>query len=74
MRKEFLNQIIYQIFVRNYSKEGNLKAVSNSLDTIISHGADILYLMPIQPIGVLGRKGSKGSPYSIMDYNLIDEE
>ncbi len=74
MRKEFLNQIIYQIFVRNYSKEGNLKAVSDSLDTIISHGADILYLMPIQPIGVLGRKGSKGSPYSIMDYNSIDEE
>lgn len=74
MKNSFLNQVIYQIFVRNYSPEGNLKAVSNSLDLILSSGADILYLMPIQPIGVDQRKGTYGSPYSILDYRSIDPE
>lgn len=74
MENDFLNKVIYQIFVRNYSEEGNLKAVTKQLDEIISNGADILYLMPISPIGVKNRKGSMGSPYSIMDYRKIDPE
>jgi glycosidase len=71
---EFTREIIYQIFVRNYSKEGTLKAVTASLDSIISEGADILYLMPIQPIGLVGRKGKMGSPYAIMDYRVISPD
>lgn len=68
------NKIIYQIFVRNYSKEGKIEEVTNHLDEIISSGADILYLMPVFPIGVKGKKGSYGSPYSIMDYRKVDED
>lgn len=74
MKHEFLNKVIYQVFVRNYSKNGTLKAVTDSLSEIFDNGADILYLMPISPIGRKNRKGSKGSPYSIMDYRSIDEE
>lgn len=74
MKHEFLNNVIYQVFVRNYSRDGTLKAVTDSLNEIFGNGADILYLMPISPIGRKNRKGSKGSPYSIMDYRSIDEE
>jgi len=68
------NQLIYQVFVRNYSKEGTLKALRDDLDRIQALGTDILYLMPIQPIGVTGRKGTYGSPYAIKDYTGISED
>ena len=37
-------------------------------------GIDILWLMPINPIGKLNRKGSLGSYYSISDYNKVNPE
>jgi len=58
----YRNQFIYQVFVRNYSAEGTLKALTNDLDRIQALGTDILYLLPIHPIGVQGRKGTYGSP------------
>jgi len=68
------NQFIYQVFVRNYSTEGTLQALSHDLDRIKALGTDILYLMPIQPIGVFGRKGTYGSPYAIKDYRGISSD
>ena len=65
------NQIIYQIFVRNYSLEGTFSAVERDLPRIKALGADIVYLMPIHEIGVLNRKGTYGSPYAIKDYYSI---
>jgi len=68
------NQMIYQVFVRNYSDEGNFKAVEKDLDRIKALGATILYLMPIHPIGQKARKGTYGSPYAITDYMGISED
>ena len=65
------NEIIYQIFVRNYSKEGTFKKVEEDLDRIKDLGVDIIYLMPIHEIGVKNRKGTFGSPYAIKDYFSI---
>ena len=62
------NQMIYQVFVRNYSQEGTFKALTRDLQRIKDLGSDILYLMPIHPIGELNRKGIMGSPYAIKDY------
>ena len=50
------NQVIYQIFVRNYSKEGTFKKVEEDLFRIKDLGVDIIYLMPIHEIGVDQRK------------------
>jgi cyclomaltodextrinase / maltogenic alpha-amylase / neopullulanase len=36
-------------------------------------GFDIVYLLPFHPIGKISRKGSIGSPYSIVNYYEIDE-
>ncbi len=68
------NQFIYQVFVRNYSKEGTLNAVTADLDRLVALNVDILYLMPIQPIGLIGRKGEYGSPYAIKDYQAISAD
>ncbi len=67
------HEIIYQIFVRNYSKEGTFKAVENDLERIKDLGVDIVYLMPIHEIGELNRKGTFGSPYAIKDYYSLNK-
>ena len=68
------NAVIYQVFVRNYSQEGTFKEVEKDIDEIKSLGVDILYLMPIHEIGVINRKGTFGSPYSIKDYFSISSD
>ena len=71
--KSLRQQVIYQIFTRNY-RSGKLKDVERDLDRIKSLGVDIIYLLPVQPSGVLHRKGSVGSPYAISDYRAVDPE
>ncbi len=68
------NLVIYQIYVRNFSKEGTLNAIVPELDRIKALGVDVVYLLPIHPIGVKGKKGSLGCPYSIQDYRAIAKE
>ena len=68
------NQVIYQIYPRQYSKAGTFQAVTDDLDRIKDLGVDIIYFLPIHPIGEKGRKGVDGCPYSISDYYGIAEE
>ena len=72
--KTLRNQMMYQIFVRNYSKEGTFAQVKKDLARIKALGADIIWLMPIHPIGRAQRKGSLGSPYAISDYRAVNPE
>ena len=74
MKNYLKNQIIYQVYVRNFTKEGTFKGLLNKIDYIKSLNVDIVYLLPISPIGQLNRKGTLGSPYSIKDYTKINEE
>ena len=67
-------KIIYQVFVRNHTEEGTLKALIADLDRIKDLGTDILYLLPIHPIGGKHRKGTMGSPYAIKDYRKISPD
>ncbi|BES65512.1 alpha-amylase family glycosyl hydrolase [Gottschalkiaceae bacterium SANA] len=66
--------IIYEVFVRNHSKEGNFEALIPDLERIKELGVDVVWLMPIHPIGKVNRKGILGSPYSISDYRKINPE
>lgn len=68
------NEIIYQIFVRNYSEEGTFNAVTKDIERIKDLGVDIIYLLPIHEIGELNRKGTYGSPYAIKDYFSITKD
>ncbi len=74
VKKELFKKTIYQIFVRNYSKEGTFEEVRKDLNRIKDLGVDIIYLMPIHPIGELKRKGIMGSPYAIKDYYGISQD
>lgn len=74
IKKDLFKKTIYQIFVRNYSNEGTFEAVRKDLSRIKDLGVDIIYLMPIHPIGLLKRKGTMGSPYAIKDYYAISED
>ena len=72
--KSYRNQVMYQIFVRNFSKEGTFSAVIPRLNEIKELGVDIVWFAPIHPIGEKARKGSLGSPYAIRDYRAINPE
>jgi len=65
---------IYEIFPRDFSMAGNLNGVTASLDDLQRLGVNILWTMPIHPIGEKGRKGEYGSPYSIRDYYAVDPD
>ncbi len=66
------NAVLYEVNVRQYSKAGTFKAVENDLDRLQEMGIDILWLMPIHPIGEKERKGTEGSYYSVKDYRDVD--
>ena len=62
------NCVVYEMNVRQYTPEGTFAAAQNELPRLQELGIDILWLMPIHPIGVEGRKGTLGSYYAIKDY------
>lgn len=70
----YRNQLMYCAFVRNYSAEGSFEALRRDLKRIRELGTDILWLMPIHPLGEKNRKGSLGSPYAIRDYRAVNPE
>jgi glycosidase len=68
------NAVIYEVNVRQYTPEGTFAALQRHLPRLDSLGVDILWLMPVQPIGVQNRKGGLGSYYSIRDYTAVNPE
>ncbi|MDO4355231.1 MAG: alpha-amylase family glycosyl hydrolase [Clostridia bacterium] len=72
--KALRNQVMYSIFVRNYSPEGTFEGVRRDLDRIQRLGVDVIWLMPIHPVGKVARKGALGSPYANYDYRAINPE
>jgi glycosidase len=68
------NGTIYEIFPRDFSRTGDLNGVTAQLDRLNELGVNILWLMPIHPIGEKLRKGTFGSPYAIKDYYAIDPD
>ncbi|MBE7008312.1 MAG: alpha-amylase [Ruminococcaceae bacterium] len=68
------NQVIYSVYVRAHTPEGTFNAVVPDLDRIRALGTDIIWFMPIHPIGVKGKKGSLGCPYANRDYRAVNPE
>jgi glycosidase len=66
--------IIYEVYTRAFSKEGNFAGVEKRLPELKELGVTILWIMPIHPLGVEKRKGTLGSPYSVQDYYGINPE
>lgn len=66
--------IIYQVNLRAFSDAGTINGVRERLSHIRSLGANVIYLMPIHPVGVLNSVGELGSPYSVRDYKAVSSE
>jgi glycosidase len=65
------NATIYQVNIRAFSSQGNFKGVVARLDSIKALGINVIYLMPIYPLGIV--KGIN-SPYCISDYTAVNAE
>ncbi len=64
--------VIYEVFVQDFSPSGNFRGVMDGLERIQGAGADVVWLMPIHPVGVQNRKDPLGSPYAARDYRAIN--
>jgi glycosidase len=68
------NATMYQINTRQFTPEGTFAAAQAQLPRLVDLGVSILWLMPVQQIGELHRKGRLGSPYAIKDYFRVNDE
>jgi glycosidase len=68
------NAVIYEVNIRQFTQEGTFKAFERHLPRLKDMGVDILWLMPIHPIGIKNRKGSLGSHYAVKDYLNVNPD
>lgn len=68
------NATLYELNIRQFSDEGSFREVEKQLPRLKKMGIDIIWLMPIHPIGEVHRKGNLGSYYSVKDYFAINAE
>jgi len=66
--------VLYQLNTRQFTAEGTFAAAQAHLPRLADMGVDIIWLMPIHPIGAANRKGSLGSPYAVRDYRAVNPE
>ena len=68
------NAVLYEVNVRQYTDSGTLKGFEEHLPRLKALGVDVLWFMPVYPIGIENRKGGLGSYYSVKDYMNINPE
>lgn len=66
--------VIYEVYLRSFSKEGSFKALQRRLPELKDLGVTVVWLMPIHPVGELNRKGTLGSPYAVQDFYEVNPE
>lgn len=62
------NANIYEVNIRQYTKEGTFNAFAKHLPRLKEMGVDILWLMPVFPVSTTKKKGEIGSYYAVSDY------
>lgn len=65
------NATIYQVNMRGFSQAGNFAGVMARLDSIKALGVNVVYLMPIFPIG---KVRGVDSPFAVQDYTAVNPE
>ncbi len=63
--------ILYEVNLRAFSPDRSLQGVKARLDEIKKLGINVIWLMPIHPIGQIN---SVNSPYSVRDYKAVNPE
>lgn len=65
---------IYEVNIRQHTPEGTINAFAKDLPRLKELGIKMLWIMPVQPIGVKNRKLPLGSYYSIKNYSEVNSE
>ncbi|MEO6539886.1 MAG: alpha-amylase family glycosyl hydrolase, partial [Ferruginibacter sp.] len=68
---------IYEVNLRQFSKAGTIMAFEKDLPRLKEMGVEVLWFMPITPIGLEGRKMTEadmGSYYAVKDYKAFNPE
>jgi glycosidase len=65
---------VYEVNIRQHTLAGTINAFINDLPRLKNLGVNVLWIMPVQPIGVKNRKEPLGSYYSIKDYREVNPE
>lgn len=65
---------IYEVNIRQYTPEGTFQAFMKHLPRLKEMGVEVLWFMPVHPIGSQNRKGTLGSYYSIKNFKEINPE
>jgi glycosidase len=65
---------MYEVNIRQYTTEGTFNAFAAHLPRLKDMGVEVLWLMPIHPIGIVNRKGTLGSYYSIQNFEAVNPE
>ena len=71
------SSVVYEVNIRQYTPEGSFAAFEAQLPRLKELGVDVLWLMPMYPIGLEGRKDTEeslGSYYAIADYKAVNPE
>ncbi len=68
------NAVVYELNTRQATAEGTFAAAEKKLPELKELGVDVVWLMPVCPIGEKGRKGTLGSYYAIKDYRAVNPE
>lgn len=68
---EATDAVIYQVNTRAFSATRNFQGVIARLDSIKNLGVNVIYLMPIYPVGTLK---AFNSPYCIKNYKAVGSE
>ncbi len=71
MPEDINDLVLYEINIRAFSADGDLDGVSARLDSIQSLGVNVIWLMPIYPVGI--EKGIN-SPYCVRDFKAVASE
>ena len=78
--------VVYQVVLRNFTRDGNFKAATEMLDHVRSAGVDVVYLAPFvemdcdmdrsgwSPRQIQSGFGSPKNSYRISNYDKIDPE
>ncbi len=68
------NANIYEVNIRQFTEDGTLQAFVRHLPRLRNMGVDIIWFMPVHPIGEVNRKGTLGSYYAVKDYKAVNPE
>ena len=68
------DMVLYELNVRQFTDEGTFNAAVSHVERLKELGVDVIWFMPLHPIGMVNRKGPLGSYYSVADFMDVNPE